>query len=184
MKTEATGHCCSWHRSEAAAKKTNDQSNETIERLNYSLTNSLALCAVKFDSLKISPTFWDAGQRYYQWKVFESNFKYCQYLILNENLPLAKFCVSARNLLSNKKLSSKVISNLRSKSKSLHRCRGSILFCSQNPSEQLLFWPKTPPKKSQKGVEYFALRQFWDFFWVAKTGKVPVAAAFQIPFVP
>ncbi len=52
---------------------------------------------------------------------------------------------------------------------------GSFLFCSRNPTEQLHYWPKTPPKKSEKGVELIALSQFWDFFWVVKTRQVPVA---------
>ena len=87
-----------------------------------------------------------------------------------------KFCLCApKNLLSNKKQSSKVISKLRSKSKSLHRCRGSILFYSKNPSEQLLFWPKTPPKKVQKRGGINCPQSIWDFFWVVKTFQVPVA---------
>ena len=36
------------------------------------------------DSLKTFPTFWDAGQRYYQCKVFESKFQHFKYLLLNE----------------------------------------------------------------------------------------------------
>ena len=74
-----------------------------------------------------------------------------------------------------KTLCSKLISKLRTITNFQHPDWGSFLFCSQNPSEQLLFWPKTPPKKSEKGVELIALGQFWDFFWVVKTFRVPVA---------
>ena len=55
----------------------------------------------------------------------------------------------------------KLTSKLRANTNNQHPDWGSFLFCSRNPTEQLLFWPKTPQKKSPKRGDYFGTFFEW-----------------------